>query len=761
MANVDINVGGTSYNVDINGIEDMSPADQQAAVRTVTAHIGSGQGSPAAPQAAPDGPPAPGDTSFLSAAKQGFHNTGTGLAATADLAAGGPSMVGNAIRAVTPNTPANYQEPDLAGTLRAGSLPSLHQLGQSLIEGAPDLAATLGAGAVAGPAGMAGYTAARGLGQNVQAAQQANGDASPTLGDYARGAAGTAVDVGANLVGLKGAGGIVANAARDAASQTVGNAVKQGVMTAGTNQGLTIDPDEAAAVGLQAGVTRAAGGVVHAAADPAQAGFNAVKGAVQNTSDAIMASRMDQPASVADAASIARARSMYQDAMLASSNTNGNTTPTVVMNNVKSNLVNGILTPLKGFKANGDITPDEFATARLVVDQAQRHNNTVTDPDLDAAFDNLQLPSDTIDALKAGVRDLNTASTQSFLKNQTGPGQMIGNAIGQVAGVGGALATGNLPAAALAAIGHNKTGALGGMIGSKVDNLIGTATPTLLLRARLADKMLSANGAQQGPDTMAGLQQAQQLAAGGRRQSLWPIHAAAGFSIACGSGRPSAGSRSGAARQRPQGPPQAPLAPSPGPTPTAAPQAPHSLACARSCASPGSRPPRLLRRRPRSLPDGCATLPTGAPLRPTKCTPRSTPRRPMAILRPEQAAALKAHPGGADAATLAAPCSPISGPGRLGSPASLLPAFRQATAGRSMIQQKYAAATSQYAQHASDKLGLAGGDPALQAAILNIRDTPGAGKKQALAGAYLASVANDPPKLALAQALLSGPPPRQ
>lgn len=123
---------------------------------------------------------------------------------------------------------------------------------------------------------------------------------------------------------------------------------------------------------------------------------------------------------------------------------------------------------------------------------------------------------------------------------------------------------------------------------------------------------------------------------------------------------------------------------------------------------------------------------------------------------PEQAEALKAHPGGADAATLR-PVQSYFGSKPIGLPGESATGVPPGYRGPVFDQQKYAAATSQYAQHANDKMSMAAADPALQATILNIRDTPGAGKKQALADAYMASVANDPAKAQLATMLLSGP----
>lgn len=99
---------------------------------------------------------------------------------------------------------------------------------------------------------------------------------------------------------------------------------------------------------------------------------------------------------------------------------------------------------------------------------------------------------------------MDTASGESFAKNQTGPLRKIGGVLGNVAGIGGSLATGNVPAIVGSVLdtalgrGHGISGKIGEAVGGAGDRFLGTNQPSLLYKARSADAMLSRAGEDAG-----------------------------------------------------------------------------------------------------------------------------------------------------------------------------------------------------------------------------------------------------------------------
>lgn len=158
---------------------------------------------------------------------------------------------------------------------------------RALLEGAPGVITDLAAGAaggVAGPAGAASAfmasNAARNFGSNVDARMENQSPgANPSVGDYLASGGATAAEAVLSRVGLnpalngvaKGAGmkavaqvpGLIAKAAgADAAAGAAGDVVNQVGRTAGTEQGLSVNPKEALNASALAGAT---GGTIRAA----------------------------------------------------------------------------------------------------------------------------------------------------------------------------------------------------------------------------------------------------------------------------------------------------------------------------------------------------------------------------------------------------------------------------------------------------------------------------------------------------------------
>jgi hypothetical protein len=239
-----------------------------------------------------------------------------------------------------------------------------------------------------------------------------------------------------------------------------------------------------------------------------------VRAGVKAGTDDVMSRLGDQPVSVEDAASQKRVGDAYDTHLQAVQDTRGgNPQPTAVLNSLKTETFQRTKAYGRELLDSG-ILPEGFGpTLSAVLDQAQRHNNEIASGGLDTSslFDDLKnakVDPSALQPLLNGIRDLNTLSTQSFLKNQTGPFRQLGNGLAQVGAVGGALATGNIPLAVGTVLGHNQVGKMGGLVGGALDNILGTATPKILLQRMAAERYLKANGADAGPATLPSLRDA-------------------------------------------------------------------------------------------------------------------------------------------------------------------------------------------------------------------------------------------------------------
>lgn len=262
---------------------------------------------------------------------------------------------------------------------------------RALLEGAPGVAADLAGGAVGGIAGPAGaaagfgaVNAARNFGPNLEARMEHQAPGAEASGmDYAAAGASTAAEAALSRLGInpaissvaKGAGlkamaqvpGLIAKAAgAETAAGAAGDVINQVGRTAGTQDGLSVDPKEAANVGALSGAT---GGVIRAARGVADVS-NATRFAGVNEDAAARAvARMDANGIKPD-----NAESAYQAVSMARKtlNTEINDAHSVLKPRLKSegndtdtDATRTLLkTTLTQLKADGEANPEHLAALR-------------------------------------------------------------------------------------------------------------------------------------------------------------------------------------------------------------------------------------------------------------------------------------------------------------------------------------------------------------------------------------------------------------
>lgn len=773
MANVDIDVGGKTLNVDIDGLESMSPDQQQATVSQVSQHMMAPQGA---------SPAAPADTSYAGAFGYGLHGAAEGLGATAKLIGKetgwqGAQDAGTAIQG-TFGAPKGYLPTDIGGDLKAGNYGSaISSLPRAAVEAAVPLAATLGAGVAGsalGPAGTAAgvgaMTAGLNAGDNVAARQASNGEdpnALPSTNDLVGAGLTTGAQVAGNLVGLGKLPGIAgslekiplaaripAQAALEGAGAGATNLATQVGDTVDTVKGLTVDPYQAVGAGLQGAAARA-GSLVPGAG----------RSAIKAGSDEVMSRLADQPVSLAHAAAISQTNELFNEAMAQAVATKGDTSPQAVMNSLKGQVKVEMISTVNDLSKAGLMDSEQSRSAKeVILNEAYRHNNTLRSGDVGGTstlFDALGtisgMPEAASKALQGGAMVLDNLSGQSFQKNGNGPIRQLGTLAGHVGGVGAALTTGNPMEIGAAFMGQGLTAKMGGLLGGIGDQLMGTNTPPAVLQAARANAMLKKAGLDNGGNPLQNLRDV--------RQSLASNQAITG-----------------------NAPDSVPVnTPIP---PTAQP--------VNVSGSPVGAPPEPISAAPLPIPQEASTQAPAAPVAPANTSLSFQPavNNPAAglpaqkagwqnyisqnhsaadindgldsavkagVYNQAQADAMKAHTGPLDG-TFLRPLQDhmgITPQVRVAAPLVAQPSGQAAQAlppgyrGPIFDPAKYREATAQYQAHTADKLKLAASDPTLQAAIVNIRDEPSAAKKQAMAASILATLHGD--RLALAQQLLTGP----
>jgi hypothetical protein len=524
MATVTFTAGGQTYSAPVDGYETMSPEDQDQVHQAMInmAHPENNAASASA-DPAPATPAAPSDTSLTSALSYGLHGAAVGLGNTVQtvgdsLGIPAVSNAGKSLQTATTGPGANYAPTNEGADYSAGNYQKmLTDLPRAAVEGAAPTAALLGAGAVAGPWGVAGTAAALNYGNNVKT-RAANNNEPTTSADAMLGAVvPTAVDAGLAAVGLGkvGPGAALMDAAPALAKPFVGAALDAGAgaatdasnqlgATVGTDKGAQLDPNEVVGAAAQAGGARLASLAPQLAAVGIRTGTNEVMTRLQ-----------PDPASTEDAASIVRVNNDFEAAAANAKATRGDVSPMAVMNTVKSEYLNNAIATIADLRAAPDGANIDPIQARqltaLFRDQAARHNNTIQEGQAayQTLFDrinSLPLPDEAIATLTNAARDLNTISTQSFQNKGTGPFATLGRVGATAAGIGGALYMGDPMAAIGLGLGHGAISPIGGLAGGAMDRLFGTNVPTVTLRARKAQLMLSAAGQTPGQSSLDGMQ---------------------------------------------------------------------------------------------------------------------------------------------------------------------------------------------------------------------------------------------------------------
>jgi hypothetical protein len=466
-------------------------------------------------------PPVSQDTSYGSALQEGTHDALGGLGSTLGVLSGdvgwkGGQSAGNYLQNAVP-APANYSSAggDMVSKLKAGQLlGALKDLPRAAVEGAPAVLGGLGAAAatpeVLGGAavGAGAYGALSAFGQDAQARAAANGHAQPTAGDQLAAAPTALAQGGLNAVGLgKVPSGLSALLAKspavlrglamggvDAAGQAASNVVGQAGTTAGTKQGLTVDPDQAAAAALQALAARAGGKIASQTAGAAGSG---VTSAVRSIGVGLAASDLPKM-SDEQAASYARINAAYDAQDPARSDAN----PTTRMNALAKQQKAQLGQVIAAAESTGQVDDDTAATLKTALQQAGVHKSAL-DTNLLTKLNSSRVDPQLAQTLRNGLTDLDNLSQMVNYKQASGPFAAIGAKIATPVAALGLMTAGHPVDAGLVALGLGHTGIVGrvgGVVGNQLDRLAGTnLPPSLVLRAQAANQAQAA-----GIDTSGG-----------------------------------------------------------------------------------------------------------------------------------------------------------------------------------------------------------------------------------------------------------------
>lgn len=490
-------------------------------------------------------PPGPKDTSFGSALQQGAHDALTGVGSSVSLLSKdvgwkGGQNVGDALSGAIP-APANY-DPATSSILtkvKAGHvLSALGDLPRAAVEGAPAVLGGLGAAAagaaltpeilggaaVGGALGAAGYGAASAFGGDANDRAAANGHATPTTGDQLA-AAPTAIAQGVLNAGGLGrlpvasallrsspgylkaltAGGV------DAAGQAASNVAGQVGTTAGTQQGLTVDPSQVAAAAIQAGAARVAGKALSQTAGAAASGAGS---AVKSVGMALAAQPLLKDMNPDQAASYTRLNNAYdgQDPARAGAD------PTTRMNALWKQTKAQVGQVVDAARATGQLDADTTASLKTALQMAAVHKSALDRNLLD------KLNSETVspqlaETLRNGLTDLDNLSQMVNYKQATGPFAALGAKLATPAAMigGAAMALHGMPVEGIATmaapwvgVGHgNIAGRYGAAVGGMLDKVAGTSLPpSLVLRAQ-AIKAAQAGGYDTSGNTVSSLNDTQ------------------------------------------------------------------------------------------------------------------------------------------------------------------------------------------------------------------------------------------------------------
>lgn len=498
MANVDIDVGGKSLNVDIDGLENQSPDQQAATVNQVAAHL------------------AP---SYMGDLQGGAHDLGTSLSQTAS-ALGAPS-VASAIDQYTPNAPANDSTADLTSAVRAGDWRGgLAALPHAALRGAVSAAPILAGGAVGGPLLAGAAAGAEALGPTAYQRAANNNRTEPTTGDVLGALPSTALQAGLGAVLPGGAAaGIESTAGRLAAKAGIEAGTGMGMAAAGqlggsvgTDAGAKLDPAELASVGL----TQAAIGAARGAPELARVGLQSA------ANEAMVRSQPEQ--SPDQQASAQRVVKMMQEASADVTARDGKApTDQTTANMVKANIA-GQASSYTAELADAGLIDSQLRQRinELFQKQALRHNNDTGTGDDPATLMGMikaaPLPPEVLAPLLQGATDLNTLAGNSFQKNGQGPLRLAGQFLGNAGSLLGAALSMNPHAMIGAAMGHGYAGKVLGAAGGVMDRVMGTNAAPVTFQAQAGERA----GTAPGENTLTMLQNARTALAGAQQSQPSP-----------------------------------------------------------------------------------------------------------------------------------------------------------------------------------------------------------------------------------------------
>lgn len=449
--------------------------------------------------------------SFSADLQGGVHDLGTSVSQGLNVAGGimsrngmpdwggDVSAAGGWIGGHTPDAPVGVPPSQrLANAIKVGDWSAVPALvAHSAARALPSAAPVLAAGAVGGPIGAGVAAGALAEGPEAYARAANNGRSEPTTGDAVASIPGAVAEGvgGALLPGSSRLASPLARGAYRVASDIAGGAVMdaggQLGATVGTDKGAQLDPFQTAGAALTQGAIGAARSLP-----------DAVATGIKSASDRALASTLEAPGTREDAESVIRVGNLMDAVRANAVRNSGQPLPdTVIANSVKSDLVTKLNGQIKQLRDAGLIDAlDSNGLRQLVNNQALRANNTISEglPGVASLYDrvdDLNLPAPVIAQLKADVRDLNTVSAQSFIKNTVGPFQAAGTLAGRLGAIGAGLMSASPMGVIEGVIGNPLAGKVGGAIGSIADRALGTNTPPIVLQRLNAQRVLRQMGA--------------------------------------------------------------------------------------------------------------------------------------------------------------------------------------------------------------------------------------------------------------------------
>lgn len=485
----------------------------------------------ASPSPAPAAP-AKTNTGFGSAFQYGLDAPLGNIATTARLT--GFQGTADALSGLT-NAPEGYDPASnhIADEFRKGNwLEGASYLPRAAVEQAGGLVGSMAlrgagaaaGGAVAGPMGAAAgaigapaiFQALQTLGPVAQARAEADGRKEPNAADWtaaagAAGLSGLLESVGVSkltgmgnsfLRGALGPKSFTGTALREGATEGAQSAVQQGAQTAGTQQGLTVDPYQVAAdaaLGAHTAATvNAPGSVLRTAREGVQ-GRSAIRAEADNS-----------PEQFASNLRVQEAFKARQQAEKEADTGRKSVTEANTFNGIRTSMTDLMDRFVRSQYDAGETSKDQHEALQRILDVAKTHNKEFSQSEIDE-IRSMGLKPQTEQVLLDGLRDLNTVSDAARQNRGSGPIEGAARKLMPVLGAAGGIAGYQL-------------GGIGGALGSLalqqgvakgargLDSLLGLQRPEVLRRAAARAAVAKERGITSdpvAPRAQEGIQQAQ------------------------------------------------------------------------------------------------------------------------------------------------------------------------------------------------------------------------------------------------------------